>query len=331
MYWMNTASQKIAKPRTITVIITVEILTKMAIQMSANNMLEIDFEDWDYLDEEDICSAYIDTRKRFLCGDEDNNGANSDCWTISSQNEATVHFLTDSFRIKITKPALKFIAESIKHHDRQYKQQQFRKKQRNRSLCYPSLGVLKAKREQLDKETNKNKHMRRLNDPDFLPNEKEKQQKQKDGLNYSSMGHNHAMKEVAPPHQDAANFRQGNPNIPHDVEDTLEESLSVSEEDFDMVNSLGDKALNLFTAPPPFTITAPPIHMDKATAPRTTVVTQNGHKSPIHAAMTASAASAIHVKPQAIALKEDIVTKTDTRNSIHSRPSRLPRVLDDVN
>eukprot|EP01083_Nonionella_stella_P317187 1153609_1 len=115
-------------------------------------MLEIDFEDWDYLDEEDICSAYIDTRKRFLCGDEDNNGANSDCWTISSQNEATVHFLTDSFRIKITRPALKFISETIKQHDRQYKQQQFRKKQRNRSLSYPSLGVLKAKRVQLDKE-----------------------------------------------------------------------------------------------------------------------------------------------------------------------------------
>eukprot|EP01083_Nonionella_stella_P104870 301095_1 len=42
-------------------------------------------------------------------------------------------------------------------------------------------------------------------------------------------------------------------------------------------------------------------------------VIPNGHKPPIHAAMTASAASAIHVKPQAIALKEDIVTKTDTK------------------
>eukprot|EP01083_Nonionella_stella_P104871 301096_1 len=44
-------------------------------------------------------------------------------------------------------------------------------------------------------------------------------------------------------------------------------------------------------------------------------VIPNGHKPPIHAAMTASAASAIHVKPQAIALKEDIVTKTDTKKS----------------
>eukprot|EP01083_Nonionella_stella_P264694 897576_1 len=33
----------------------------------------------------------------------------------------------------------------------------------------------------------------------------------------------------------------GNPNIP-------QESLSISEEDFNMVNILGDKALNLFTA-----------------------------------------------------------------------------------
>eukprot|EP01083_Nonionella_stella_P065851 172899_1 len=106
-------------------------------------------------------------------------------------------------------------------------------------------------------------------DPELLQNERAKEEKQKAGANYndipyvdaqdpdSSIGNNHVMEEVAPPHEEAANappdddeanFRRGNPNIPRDVANKLEESLSVSEEDLNMVHSLGDKALDLFTA-----------------------------------------------------------------------------------
>eukprot|EP01083_Nonionella_stella_P312372 1116969_1 len=70
---------------------------KMDIQMiECKYMLEIDFEDWDHLDVEDLCSAYIDTRKRLLCGDEDNKGNHL-------FKEATVHLLADSFSFKIKK------------------------------------------------------------------------------------------------------------------------------------------------------------------------------------------------------------------------------------
>ena len=38
------------------------------------------------LDIEDICNAYVDAQKRFLCDDNhDEHGGNSDCWAIYSE------------------------------------------------------------------------------------------------------------------------------------------------------------------------------------------------------------------------------------------------------
>merc|ERR1712228_769332 len=89
------------------------------------------------------------------------NGGNSDCWAIYSGNHDEGHYLdlvfihkmkrrytfsTDSFRIKIPKNALIFIANSIKEHNKRYKQQQFSR--RFRSWSYPNLQHLAQKSKQ---------------------------------------------------------------------------------------------------------------------------------------------------------------------------------------